>query len=245
MKKNKITTEDWVRLIGKYRLQAYQDSYALLAGISLVFLDVKGDPITVWSNSPLFCNSIIEQAGEHCMEVKASRLLAAKEKEVAIIESCYLGIMNFYIPIFFGGELVAYCLGGGVADEKICMDDEILDEFHVPRIALDEFKKIANNMQKSLALLDISVEGVLQKAYGECENPKKQLFDGKLSPRETEVAQAICKGYSNKKIAQKLFISEKTVKVHVSNILLKLNIKDRVQLIVDYSRYSGIEVGDL
>jgi len=54
-------------------------------------------------------------------------------------------------------------------------------------------------------------------------------LDGTLSPRETEVLSCLGEGLSNKKIADKLFISENTVKKHVSQILAKMNFKDRTQ----------------
>jgi two-component system nitrate/nitrite response regulator NarL len=50
-----------------------------------------------------------------------------------------------------------------------------------------------------------------------------------LSPREMEVLFCLGAGLSNKKIADKLFISENTVKKHVSQILAKLNLADRTQ----------------
>ena len=53
-----------------------------------------------------------------------------------------------------------------------------------------------------------------------------------LSAREKEVLREIAKGKNNKAIAEELFISEKTVKNHLTNILTKLNIEDRMKLIV-------------
>jgi DNA-binding NarL/FixJ family response regulator len=50
-----------------------------------------------------------------------------------------------------------------------------------------------------------------------------------LSPREQEVLDLIAIGANNREIAQKLYISEKTVKNHVTNILSKLNLRDRTQ----------------
>lgn len=50
-----------------------------------------------------------------------------------------------------------------------------------------------------------------------------------LSPRETEVLNLIATGANNREIAQKLYISEKTVKNHVTSILSKLNLRDRTQ----------------
>lgn len=50
-----------------------------------------------------------------------------------------------------------------------------------------------------------------------------------LSAREEEVLILIAQGQSNREIAQQLFLSEKTVKTHVANILQKLNVKSRTQ----------------
>lgn len=53
-----------------------------------------------------------------------------------------------------------------------------------------------------------------------------------LSSRELEVAQAVARGLSNKEIAEKLFISERTVKAHLGSTFEKLHVRDRVQLVL-------------
>ncbi|MBM3143422.1 MAG: response regulator transcription factor [Chloroflexi bacterium] len=53
--------------------------------------------------------------------------------------------------------------------------------------------------------------------------------DSGLTGREQEVLRLIAEGLSNRQIAEKLVLSEKTVKTHVSNILSKLNLADRTQ----------------
>lgn len=50
-----------------------------------------------------------------------------------------------------------------------------------------------------------------------------------LTPREREVLSLIIAGASNREIAESLYISERTVKNHVTNILSRLNLRDRVQ----------------
>ncbi len=52
-----------------------------------------------------------------------------------------------------------------------------------------------------------------------------------ISNREYEVLQSISEGLSNKEIAEKLFVSESTIKTHVSSLLVKLNAKRRTQAI--------------
>lgn len=57
----------------------------------------------------------------------------------------------------------------------------------------------------------------------------QKIKDLEITSREYEVLQAISEGLSNKEIAGKLFLSESTIKTHVSNLLVKLNAKRRTQ----------------
>jgi DNA-binding NarL/FixJ family response regulator len=57
------------------------------------------------------------------------------------------------------------------------------------------------------------------------------LWGNKLSKREQELLQFIAQGLSNKEIGEELYISESTVKNHLRNILAKLHLQNRVQLV--------------
>ncbi|UYZ21543.1 response regulator [Mesobacillus jeotgali] len=56
--------------------------------------------------------------------------------------------------------------------------------------------------------------------------------DTTLTEREKEVLLCLVEGLSNKEIADRLFISDKTVKIHVSKIFKKLNVKSRSQVVI-------------
>ncbi len=54
----------------------------------------------------------------------------------------------------------------------------------------------------------------------------------KLTERENDVLKYVLKGYTNKQIAQKLYISQDTAKAHVSSILFKIGVGDRIGILV-------------
>ncbi|HAG50798.1 MAG: hypothetical protein A2X87_00945 [Deltaproteobacteria bacterium GWC2_42_51] len=57
-----------------------------------------------------------------------------------------------------------------------------------------------------------------------------EICEERLSSREEEIAQFIAQGYRNKEIAAKLFICEKTVKCHVTNIFKKMGVNSRLKV---------------
>jgi two-component system NarL family response regulator len=65
------------------------------------------------------------------------------------------------------------------------------------------------------------------------------LAGNHLTPREKEILRELADGGSNKEIAQRLFISENTVKYHVHALLGKLNVKDRTAA-AEYARAHGL-----
>jgi two-component system, NarL family, response regulator LiaR len=76
------------------------------------------------------------------------------------------------------------------------------------------------------ALLD---PHVTQRVLREVSNPPPGGGVASLTPRELEVLRLLARGLSNRQLAEELVVSEKTVKTHVSSILLKLGVRDRTQ----------------
>ena len=63
-----------------------------------------------------------------------------------------------------------------------------------------------------------------------------------LSAREREIVSLVAQGYKNKEMAEKMFISEQTVKNHLHNIFDKLGVSDRLELAL-YAIHKGLHLG--
>jgi DNA-binding NarL/FixJ family response regulator len=87
-------------------------------------------------------------------------------------------------------------------------------------------------------LLETYVRGT-HKPVPAAPAPDPLLAD--LTPRETEMLEAMAEGLSNAEIAHRYFLSEATVKTHVRRILTKLHLRDRVQAVV-YAYETGLVV---
>lgn len=74
--------------------------------------------------------------------------------------------------------------------------------------------------------------------YLASRNQQKDPF-ADLTERELDVLQEVARGMSNKQIANNLHISEETVKVHIRNILRKLDVRSRVAATVLYFEYKS------
>ena len=87
------------------------------------------------------------------------------------------------------------------------------------------------------ALVDPAVTGRLLQRWSELEGRMSPSDDlpapvATLTGREREILIGLASGRSNRELAAELFLSEATVKSHVSNLLLKLGVRSRVQAVI-------------
>jgi DNA-binding NarL/FixJ family response regulator len=89
------------------------------------------------------------------------------------------------------------------------------------------------------ALLDPAITTRVISAFAGRPGPAPPRELDELTPRETDVLRLLARGLSNAEIAAQLTVGEATVKTHVARVLMKLNLRDRVQAVV-YAYESGL-----
>ncbi|HBU78722.1 MAG TPA: helix-turn-helix transcriptional regulator [Muricauda sp.] len=105
---------------------------------------------------------------------------------------------------------------------------------------LSEYTYLSGNISIEIAIGTVAIVFFIVGIYINKKSLKKEKIDFidhqkieelGISKREYEVLVQISKGFSNKEIADVLFLSESTIKTHVSNLLVKLDSKRRTQAI--------------
>ncbi|EUJ40656.1 response regulator transcription factor [Brochothrix campestris] len=91
---------------------------------------------------------------------------------------------------------------------------------------------------KGDSVLEPEVTGKMMKRL---TRPQETPLHEELTKREREILFLITKGRSNQEIADELFITLKTVKTHVSNILSKLDVSDRTQAVIYAFKHQLVE----
>jgi len=97
------------------------------------------------------------------------------------------------------------------------------------------------------ALVDPSVTRRLIDRWVDLEDANPALRDAStmgLTDRETEVLVLLARGLSNRDIAERLFLSQATIKTHVSSLLGKLGVQSRVQAVILAYEYGLVRAGD-
>ena len=106
-------------------------------------------------------------------------------------------------------------------------------------LAISFSTSISRSESSARIVLSISAK-VLQRLRAQSKDADAaETIRAELSDRELQVLKLIANGKDNAQIARELFISPKTVKNHISNILMKLQIENRIQAAV-YAVRSGI-----
>lgn len=185
----------------------------------------------------------------------------AIEKKEPVIFQCHIGLTNFTIPIMLNNEHIATVVGGQILlnppsedhfrqvakkfgfDEKeyleAARDLKIFSEEKLKRIT-DLIFLVTNSfcsvLYENSKLEELGLEHELMKNIelkkwfiSNYSRGKRKNF---ITAREHEILKLVVDGKSNNEISKELFISVHTVKAHVSAIIEKFGVVDRVQVAV-------------
>mgnify|MGYP002626085093 CR=1 FL=1 len=233
MKTKKGLVTQWLQFVGKDKLQTFQDNFAKTYGTGISFFDLTGKPLTVRSKDPLFCFTIGKEHAAQCHEnfrADTETILQGKP----FIHVCPFGVTCIYVPVFFDNYLIAFAAVGGLADTDSPIPEKLRAHFHISSYNKEKMEEIMMLLDSLLRLLNIHAlhkEEILPQK--ETVLPA-QMQDDCITLREYDVIKLLCKGYSNKEIAGKLHISPPTVKTHIRNILTKLQLHGRMQIVARY-----------
>jgi DNA-binding NarL/FixJ family response regulator/class 3 adenylate cyclase len=157
-------------------------------------------------------------------------------------------LMDVRMPEMDGIEATRRVLGEGETDTKVVM----LTTFDMDEYVYDALKAGASGFMLKDVPPEQLVSGIRSVASGDAllapsvtrrvieefvrrppesvRKPPAKLEE--LTARELEVLKLLARGLSNAEIAKELFVSEATVKTHVAHVLMKLDLRDRVQAVV-------------
>ena len=194
-------------------------------------------------------------ADDHTIVRQGIRALLALESELTVVAEANSGeaaikiaseyhpdvmLLDLMMPDMNGVEATRRIKQVNIHTQIIILTSYFDNEYILPAIRagalsyvskdvnVEGLVKVIRKAAKGEALLSSQiVTHIIQEVR---ESGAENLLD--LSGREHEVMLLIAHGYSNTNIAQRLIISERTVKTHVSRIFSKLNIADRTQLAV-------------
>jgi DNA-binding NarL/FixJ family response regulator len=156
-------------------------------------------------------------------------------------------LMDVRMPILDGIEATRQLSEDGASTPKVIMlttfdlDEYVYDAlgagasgFLLKDVAAETLFDAVRVVAAGEALLAPTVTRRLVSEFARLRPllPRRPDELGELTPRETEVLRLVAEGLSNGEIAERLVVSDETVKTHVSRVLTKLRLRDRTQAVV-------------
>ncbi len=179
----------------------------------------------------------IEVVGEAADGREAAALAGSLKPDVIL--------MDLIMPGTDGVEGTRLCLETSPGSKIVVLTSKAEDDLVLPAVRAGALSYLLKDVSASdLAgairgaasgkptLDPMAASKMMQQVQEDREDREDQEGWTRISPREMEVLRLIARGFGNKKIAEELFISERTVKTHVTHLLEKLDLHDRTQLAI-------------
>ena len=198
-------------------------------------------------------------ADDQLMVRAGFRMLLSNEPDIEVVDEASNGmetvekaarlrptviLMDIRMPALDGLEATRRILAADPAARVLILTTFDLDEYvyQALRAGASGFVLKDDPPEQLLAAIRIVAGGeallspaitkrVIEK-FSRIADPQPPKELGELTERELDVFRLIARGLSNAEIGQKLYISDATVKTHITHILQKLNLRDRVQAVV-------------
>lgn len=175
-----------------------------------------------------------------CMDIEMpvkDGLSAARE----IVDECADSGPEIIMLTTFGDDYyVVDAVSAGISGFllKTCRPEELLDA--IRRVAEgkaildDDVTRIVMNAMRQRSENALGKDGTRgsEMDVGRAPDPRQALEAANVTDREREVLELLAAGHTNAEISEALFVSESTVKTHVSSLLRKVHARDRIQLVV-------------
>jgi DNA-binding NarL/FixJ family response regulator len=159
-------------------------------------------------------------------------------------------VMDIRMPVMDGVEATRRLAGGNAEGDRprilvlttFDADEHVVDAlragasgFLLKDVTPADFVAAIRVVAAGDALIAPSVTRRLLDRFARLPQPTDAAHDEQLrqlTERELDVLKLVAEGLSNREVAERLVLAEPTVKTHVSHLLLKLDLRDRAQLVV-------------
>ncbi|MCH8532387.1 MAG: response regulator transcription factor [Saccharospirillum sp.] len=172
------------------------------------------------------------------------------EEALAILPDCQpdVVLMDIRMPKLNGIEALKQMKGRGIDTPVIILttfdDHELVLNgisagargFLLKDVSLESLVEAIETVNQGETLLQPAITERVMKGFSELraddgQSQQEPLMEP-LTAREIEILRLMAGGYSNKEISRAIFKSEGTIKNHVSNILAKMNVRDRTRAVL-------------
>ncbi len=199
--------------------------------------------VCLMSSHPLFLTQFHDRLLSSGFKLYVSKVTAGEGAEIFPRTDIY--VVDSFAHPRVTEQLVASILAGNPTAAIIVMSDEFTESVAFPLLQLGvkgilHYREAEGQLTRALQAVSnggywvprVILGGMLAHILRDKRQKQHGAFPASISPRERQILDAVLDNLSNKEIANRWNISERTVKFHVSNLLSKCGVQRRADLIL-------------